>query len=163
MSDNMFDTFDLGEAFYWVCSYDLNFAPDSEKRESCVLTLKSKLDVAGDTLHIIKSGTSYMVGQFLDYEYDAETNTYCGDLRHPSLIIQEHDLPRNMAIDHNFLGPLTFINMLRVVKLLQAKLSSDQEMIDDTHGCLHQWYTEHTEKTVIAPEATIIPFRRKIA
>ena len=142
MSDNMFGYFDLGEAFYWVCSYDLRFHPDPQGVEHCVIHLKSKDEHEGPVFHIVRCGKHYKIAQFSDYELDAADGAHSGDMRHPSLIVQQYHLPPSMPMDKEFLGPVTEINMLRILRLAQAVLSHDDEMHDDALGNIREWYAE---------------------
>lgn len=134
----------LGIPFYYACSLDFTFTFDEDmKCEVATYVAQSEDGTRDVPLFIKKRGNWYSIGEIGKYTYDAfeDTNVF-DNMRHPSLIRQQYGLPADMPSGTIFLGPMTHVNMIRFVRLVQATLSNDPEVKEDTLGNLRSYYEE---------------------
>lgn len=145
MLNNMFETpppapVDLTESFYWICSRDIHFSSENGLETSFV-RLKNKTGDKFCDMLLIKQGSFYKIGQYRE-SCHAFGNTSDSDetLRHPLSFVQQYKLPTNMPMNQFLLGPVKAINMTRILRLVQADLSNDKEMMNDIVSNLHLSY-----------------------
>lgn len=144
----------ISECFYWVSSYDLVFSPHPDG-DVCIVTLKSMGEDATSQFKFIRHNKTFEIGQLLTYEVDNKANTYTEEFRHPALFIQENRLPSSFPIHRNFIGPVKELGMLRLMWLVQAKLSRDEEAVDYYRTVLH---LSHEEETASKNTGNVIAF-----
>ena len=150
----MSESFEIDLQLQWFCSGDLAF--DYSEDWKCDVSLYKVPGSDGAVkvapFLILKKGRDYKIGQLYDFEYDEQNNEYVGAaLRHPSLIRQNYDIPYNMPADANFLGPMHAVNMMRIIRSIQARLCGDDEVMDDALGFLRLSCDEYEKKNKPAP------------
>ena len=156
----MSNTLDLSECFNWVSSYELKFSKEPDCVETRILSLRS-LDKEKQTrLYIARRDNQYKLAELKSYEETPEGEPLYYDFRHARLFLQEHRLPHYFPISNDqLLGPMNCVNMVRVLQMVQAKLSGHEEMLDNTRSNLCDYYAEQQARR----QAGIIPFERKWA
>lgn len=154
----MSNSLDLSECFDWVSSYDLGFSQEPDCVEERILPVKS-LDQKMETrLYVVRRNNEYKVAELKYYEETPEGEPLAYDFRHARLFLQEHKLPHYFPISNDqLLGPMNCVNMSRILKMVQAKLSDHAEMLDNTRSNLCDYYAKQQDRR----QAGIIPFARK--
>lgn len=148
---NMFDKDvpppdELTENFYWICAKDIFFATE-DGLETSYIKLKGKNTGRYENILLLKRGNFYKIGQYehtslatVDFK-NASSSSEEEKLRHPLLFVQQYKLPANMPMNQFLLGPVKAINMTRILRLIQADLSDDKEMMEDIVQNLHLSYS----------------------
>ncbi len=156
----MNDTFDLSECFNWISSYELGFSNQQNCLEERILPIKS-LDKTRETqVYVARRNHNYKFAELTYYEETTEGEPLYFDFRHAQLFLQEHALPSYFPISNDeLLGPMNCVNMVRLLKMVQANLSGHAEVLADTRDNLCDYYAERQAKL----QAGILLFERKWA
>ncbi len=139
----MYFNFDLSQAFYFVTLGDYIFSPHNGQ-EVCLMKLKSKDETRSTMFHLVKMGDLYKMAELVDYDEDDENPDiiHNEEFRHPSLLVQQYHLPANIPMEKYFLGPFAEMQMLRILKLAQASLSRDHDMMEEVLWGLNYSFAE---------------------
>lgn len=156
----MSDIIELDElALCWFTTGDLEFYEDADLGcQACVHTISS-IDgtKSAPPFLILKRGLDYEIGQLYDYKHDESKDDYeCDELRHPSIIKQNFQLPHSVPVHKNFLGPFPGVGVHWVMRVVQATLSNDAEMRDDAKNALQTYFGE--TRTPRRPQLQVLSF-----